>query len=34
MLRFMCRSCLRLWPEHRVSGRAGCPYCGGELAER
>ncbi len=32
MLRFICRSCLRLWAEERVNNRSACPSCGGALA--
>jgi DNA-directed RNA polymerase subunit RPC12/RpoP len=29
---FICRKCLRLWAEARVSHRVTCPHCGGALA--
>jgi len=32
MLRFICRSCLRLWAEERVHNRSAC--CNGALASR
>jgi DNA-directed RNA polymerase subunit RPC12/RpoP len=32
MLRFICRTCLRLWAEDRVLHRTACPSCGGALA--
>jgi RNA polymerase subunit RPABC4/transcription elongation factor Spt4 len=31
MLRFICRSCLRLWDGDRVRDRTACPLCGGAL---
>jgi RNA polymerase subunit RPABC4/transcription elongation factor Spt4 len=31
MLRFICRSCLRLWDEDRVHARTSCPSCNGAL---
>ena len=34
MMRFICRSCLRLWPGERVQERTCCPMCGGELIAR
>jgi hypothetical protein len=31
-MRFICRSCLRLWSADRVDNRSTCPFCGGALA--
>jgi DNA-directed RNA polymerase subunit RPC12/RpoP len=33
MLRYICRSCLRLWDGHRVTERTACPSCNGALVE-
>jgi DNA-directed RNA polymerase subunit RPC12/RpoP len=34
MMRFVCRSCLRLWEAERVEHRSACPHCGGALLAR
>jgi len=33
-MRYLCRTCLRLWPAFRVENRTACPYCGGALTPR